>query len=52
VKNIKNEERAFRGGSWDNAAWNCRASNRSGSEPGDRNINIGFRVVLHRRRKA
>jgi len=50
VKNIDNEERALRGGSWLGASWNCRASNRGGLVPGARNFNFGFRVVLHRRK--
>ena len=51
MKNIKNEERAYRGGSWCSASGACRASIRYRSEPGYRNVHIGFRV-LHRRRKA
>ena len=50
MKNIKNEERANRGGSWGCAAGYCRASGRFRNGPGYRNIYIGFRVVLHRRK--
>ena len=46
MKNIDNELRASRGGSWIYAAWYCRASDRYGLVPGFRNFNIGFRVAL------
>jgi len=46
VKNIDNEDRALRGGSWGNVTWNCRASNRSRGTPDYRNYFLGFRVVL------
>jgi len=46
VKNIKIEDRAFRGGSWNFAAWYCRASFRYRYGPGSRHIFIGFRVAL------
>ena len=51
MKNIKIEDRAYRGGSWFNSSWSCRASYRFRGGPGYRSIRIGFRV-LHRRRKA
>jgi len=51
VKNIDNEVRAFRGGSWLYDSENCRASNRGGLVPGARNFNFGFRVV-HRKGKT
>jgi len=51
VKNIDNEVRAFRGGSWLYDSENCRASNRDRSEPGYRYVFIGFRVV-HRKGKT
>ena len=50
MKNIKIEDRAYRGGSWLDAAGYCRASFRGGIVPGDRSVFIGFRVVLHRRK--
>ena len=50
MKNIDNEERAFRGGSWDCASSFCRASNRCWRPPDSRHFYLGFRVV-HRRKK-
>ncbi|NOT58972.1 MAG: SUMF1/EgtB/PvdO family nonheme iron enzyme [Acidobacteria bacterium] len=38
--------RVLRGGSWNNNGRNCRAANRNRNEPGERNNNNGFRVVL------
>ena len=46
MKNIENEPRAFRGGSWYYAARYCRASFRYRYVPGYRCIFIGFRVAL------
>jgi len=46
MKNIENEDRALRGGSWFCATGYCRASSHYRYEPGDRNINFGFRVAL------
>ncbi|WP_404872778.1 SUMF1/EgtB/PvdO family nonheme iron enzyme [Ideonella sp. A 288] len=37
--------RAVRGGSWNNHSTNCRASYRNRNTPGNRNNNLGFRVV-------
>ncbi|MBR6355076.1 MAG: hypothetical protein IKS01_04775 [Paludibacteraceae bacterium] len=37
-----------RGGSWNNNARNCRVANRNNNSPGNRNNNLGFRVVLLR----
>jgi len=37
--------RAFRGGSWNDAAWSCRAADRSRFEPRWRWDDLGFRVV-------
>ena len=50
MKNIDDEVRAFRGGSWFNATGYCRASYRSRYVPGFRGIGIGFRVL--RRKKT
>jgi formylglycine-generating enzyme required for sulfatase activity len=50
VKNIEDEDRAFRGGSWDRASSWCRASNRDRFAPDDRDYYLGFRVV-HRKKK-
>ena len=43
--NGNSETRVLRGGSWYHNPVNCRAAYRSGSSPGDRNNNVGFRVV-------
>jgi len=48
---VKNEDRAYRGGSWYDASSYCRASFRNWNPPDNRYYNLGFRVV-HRRRKA
>ena len=34
-----------RGGSWNNNPADCRAAHRNYNSPGDRNDNLGFRVV-------
>ena len=46
MKNIDNEVRANRGGSWGGASWGCRASVRCWRGPGDRYFSFGFRVAL------
>jgi len=51
MKNIENELRALRGGSWSGASSNCRASGRCWFAPGYRSDNLGFRVALHRRNR-
>jgi len=38
--------RVLRGGSWNGTAWICRVSDRDGNNPGDRDFNFGFRLVL------
>jgi len=38
--------RVLRGGSWYGSAYSCRTANRDLSGPGDRENDIGFRVVL------
>ena len=35
----------IRGGSWNNAAENCTASNRNTNAPGNANNNLGFRLL-------
>jgi formylglycine-generating enzyme required for sulfatase activity len=37
--------RVLRGGSWVSSAWGCRCAYRSGSGPGNRSINFGFRLA-------
>ena len=37
--------RVLRGGSWDSAAYACRAANRSRNSPSIINLNMGFRIV-------
>jgi formylglycine-generating enzyme required for sulfatase activity len=38
--------RVIRGGSWSSEGRNCRSAYRLGDEPGNRNLNHGFRVVF------
>ncbi len=38
--------RVFRGGSYFDSQLNCRAASRRWNQPGGRNLNIGFRLVL------
>ncbi|WP_457575886.1 SUMF1/EgtB/PvdO family nonheme iron enzyme [Desulfomarina sp.] len=38
--------RVNRGGSWNNTARNVRTANRNRNSPGNRNNNLGFRLVL------
>jgi formylglycine-generating enzyme required for sulfatase activity/serine/threonine protein kinase len=40
------DRRVVRGGSWSDLARDCRPAFRSRNTPGDRYLNIGFRVVL------
>mgnify|MGYP001309498213 CR=1 FL=1 len=49
MKNIDDEDRAFRGGSWRYGSTYCRASDRYGVAPDNRYDYFGFRVL--RRRK-
>ena len=46
MKNIDDEMRAERGGSWNRASTYCRASSRSRNTPDDRRGGLGFRVAL------
>lgn len=38
--------KVLRGGAWNNIPWHMRASSRNGYEKSDRNVNLGFRLVL------
>jgi formylglycine-generating enzyme required for sulfatase activity len=38
--------RVWRGGSWLDGAWSCRAANRDRRAPGNRSANVGFRVAF------
>jgi len=38
--------RVSRGGGWCGTADLCRSAYRGGGAPGDRNLNLGFRVAL------
>jgi len=42
----KGSARVLRGGSWFNNPWYCRSAKRAREEPGTRNLNLGFRVVV------
>ena len=46
MKNIENEPRALRGGSWSYSSPYCRASYRGWFTPVNRLVLLGFRVVL------
>ena len=39
------DERVYRGGGWFNCARGCRSASRSGSQPENRNLTVGFRVA-------
>ena len=38
------EERVYRGGGWFNCARGFRSASRSGAQPENRNLTLGFRV--------
>ena len=38
--------RVFRGGGWNHSARHCRSAYRSWDEPGGRDNDVGFRLVL------
>ena len=40
----RGSNRVNRGGSWNNPAHNCRSAYRNNDHPGNRNINLGFRL--------
>ncbi|MFQ5632426.1 MAG: formylglycine-generating enzyme family protein [bacterium] len=43
---LAGSNRVLRGGAWNNNAQNCRSANRNHNDPGNRNNNIGFRLVF------
>ncbi|MCP4655927.1 MAG: SUMF1/EgtB/PvdO family nonheme iron enzyme [bacterium] len=45
----RGSNRVIRGGSWINNARNCRAANRNRNAPGNRNDNVGLRLVSTKR---
>ena len=49
---VSGSNRVNRGGSWNNNARNCRAPNRNHDGPGNRNGNLGFRLLSTRRRQG
>jgi formylglycine-generating enzyme required for sulfatase activity len=42
---LSGTNRVLRGGSWNNDARNCRSANRNNGHPGNRNDNLGFRLL-------
>lgn len=51
----RGSDRVNRGGGWNNNAVNCRSANRNRNSPGNRNDNLGFRLLsarLCRRRRV
>jgi formylglycine-generating enzyme required for sulfatase activity len=42
---VSGSNRVNRGGSWINDARNCRSAYRDNDHPGNRNDNLGFRLV-------
>jgi hypothetical protein len=44
--NIESANRVNRGGSWNNNSQNCRVANRNNNSSGNRNNNLGFRLVF------
>jgi hypothetical protein len=45
---VTGSNRVNRGGSWNNIAENCRAAYRNNDDPGNRNHNLGFRLLSTR----
>ena len=42
---VRGSNRVNRGGSWNNSARNARVANRNNDDPGNRNDNLGLRLV-------
>jgi hypothetical protein len=45
VTTVSGSNRVIRGGSWNNDARNCRSAYRNNDAPGNRNDNLGFRLL-------
>ncbi|MCP5085194.1 MAG: SUMF1/EgtB/PvdO family nonheme iron enzyme [Rhodobacteraceae bacterium] len=45
---VTGSNRVNRGGAWNNDARNCRSAYRNRNDPGNRNDNIGFRLLSTR----
>jgi len=45
VEAVSGSNRVNRGGSWNNNASNCRSAYRNNNSPGNRNNNLGFRLL-------
>lgn len=45
VTTVSGSNRVMRGGSWNNDASNCRSAYRNNATPGNRNDNLGFRLL-------
>jgi len=45
VTTVSGSNRVIRGGSWNNDASNCRLAYRNNATPGNRNDNLGFRLL-------
>ena len=48
---VKGENRVIRGGAWNNDAENCRSAYRNRNDPGNRDHNVGFRLLSTRRNR-
>ncbi len=42
---VSGANRVMRGGSWINEARNCRVANRNNAHPGNRDNDLGFRLL-------
>jgi formylglycine-generating enzyme required for sulfatase activity len=45
----KGQNRVIRGGGWNNNAGNCRSAQRNSNSPGNRNNDLGFRLLAAHR---
>ena len=51
VTTVSGSHRVIRGGSWNNDTSNCRSAYRNNATPGNRNGNLGFRLLSTRLRQ-